>query len=110
MDQWRPDDPDAVARVAQKVSEGLFDRVVVITFAHTMEVTPDGPENSLSMGIEGRRAKSAAMSCSSPSIADFLRRQGNGNLSAGIQKVAVRAILDELNGHSRLTGIKQGHK
>jgi len=44
-----------------------------------------------------------------PAIADFFRRQGNGNLSAGIQKVAVRAILDELNGPGRLTGIKQAN-
>jgi hypothetical protein len=42
-----------------------------------------------------------------PAIADFLRRQGDGNLSAGIQKVAVKAILAELNGPGRLIGIKQ---
>ena len=42
-----------------------------------------------------------------PVIADFLRRQGGGNLSAGIQKVALKAMLEELNGPDRLTGIKQ---
>jgi hypothetical protein len=42
-----------------------------------------------------------------PAIADFLRRQGDGNLSAGIQKVAAKAILAELNGPGRLIGIKQ---
>jgi hypothetical protein len=42
-----------------------------------------------------------------PAIAEFLRRQGDGNLSAGIQKVAVKVILDELNGPDRLIGIRQ---
>jgi hypothetical protein len=42
-----------------------------------------------------------------PVIADFLRRQGGGNLSAGIQEVALKAMLEELNGPDRLAGIKQ---
>jgi hypothetical protein len=41
-----------------------------------------------------------------PAIANFLRRQGDGNLSAGIQKVAVKAILEELHGPDRLVGIR----
>jgi hypothetical protein len=45
-----------------------------------------------------------------PAIADFLRRQGDGNLSAGIQKVALKVILAELNGPGRLTGIRQVHR
>jgi hypothetical protein len=63
--------------------------------------------NSVGRPLLGKARKERRNVMLEPAIADFLRRQGNGNLSAGIQKVAVRAILDELNGPSRLTGIKQ---
>ena len=53
---------------------------------------------------QGKETKKRHNVMLEPAITDFFRRQGDGNLSAGIQRVAARAMLEEAFGAAKRAG------